>query len=117
MLNNLIWADSTLEKIEIVYDNIKLLIHNDVLKKSIVLDCVECVGMSRICTWDEIIIESLSVEKIYVNQSKWLSEIAEIHNYCECTKQLSELLNELKIVFINGLSFSIFCRDIILDTK
>ena len=50
---NIDWADSNIDKIEIEYDCAKLLIFNDTLQKNVCVSCTGFVGLTNLCIWDD----------------------------------------------------------------
>ena len=65
--NSIFWGDSTLERITIEQDIVKIVIFNDVLQRDISCYCTDCIGISQVLTWDEVIIENVFINNINVD--------------------------------------------------
>ena len=117
--NDCFWGDSTLEKIEIVYDKVVITVFNDAMQKNIYIDCCDCAGITQLINWDENIIENIFVKDIPNGQHQIIAIINEIYNgasnnYSKC---IEGPFFELHIVLINDLSFSVVCKNICMRDK
>ncbi len=114
--NEIYWGDSMLERIEICYDKIKLIIANDALDKDICLQCVECIGITDIITWDEVIIDNIIIEDVSL-KSEPLYVRAEMQygiNSQFYDKAIAGKFIKVTLKMIGGLEFSIICRDTVI---
>ena len=48
--NDCYWADSYLQKVEIISDKITITIFNYFLQKKIYIECYQCIGVTEIIT-------------------------------------------------------------------
>ena len=112
---NIDWADSNIEKIEIEYDCAKLLIFNDTLQKNVCVSCTGFVGLTNLCMWDDQIIDDATVHQIQDDDDTpfikmVFSAYDKDFNYGE--RWLNKGILELHIKLINGIAFSIYCQKI-----
>ena len=112
---NIDWADSNIEKIEIEYDCAKLLIFNDTLQKNVCVSCTGFVGLTNLCIWDDQIIDSAEILPVSDNDdSPFIREVFTAYdkefNYGE--RWLNKGILELRIKLVNYISFSIYCQKI-----
>ena len=111
---DVLWSDSILKKIQIVYDKIEITIFNDMLKKEICIECLQCVGMTDIIIWDEVIIENILLEKVYNFQSPLIARVMEMYGDkpFSSVKQITGEFYELQVSLINGLFFNVICKNV-----
>lgn len=112
--DNCFWGDSTLEKIEIVYDKVEITVFNDVSQKNIFIECSQCVGITDFINWDENILENIFVNEIPNEQHPMIQVIKQLYgaNSYDSEKCIEGSFFELRILFINELSFSVICKNI-----
>ena len=115
---NIDWADSNIDKIEIEYDCAKLLIFNDTLQKNVCVSCTGFVGLTNLCIWDDQIIDSAEILPVSDNDdSPFIREVFTAYdkdfNYGE--RWLNRGILELRIKLVNHISFSIYCQKIDVD--
>lgn len=108
------WGDSILNKIEIVYDKITLTIFNDALQKTILIECSECVGMSKMICWDEVIIENITISPSTSESEQIINEAKSLYgNLPEgCGKPFDGDFKTLRVTLIDNLYFNIACKKI-----
>ncbi len=108
------WGDSTLEKIEIIYDNITITVYNDIAQKNINIECSQCVGMTQLINWDENIIENIFLDQIPNAEHQMISTIKQLYgvNSYDSEKSIDGQFFELRILLINKLSFSVICKSV-----
>lgn len=111
--NEIFWGDSILEKIEINSDEIKMKIYNDVLSEYIFINCIHCIGMTSIMTWDEDIIENIFLKTVSEQNDlfKVVRHIYGVNSY-DSEKSLNKNFYELEILLINTFSFSVVCEKV-----
>ena len=112
--NDCFWGDSTLEKIEIVYDKIVITVYNDALQKNITIECSQCAGMTQFINWDEIIIEDIFLEEIPSQQHQITTIIKQLYGIDSHAwkKSIEGQFFELRILLINEVSFSVICKNV-----
>lgn len=113
------WGDSTLEKTEIIYDKILVTVFNDALQKHIHIECSQCIGMSEIICWDEIIIENITVNKLTDTSEELIEKAKHLYNnnISGYDKPLGNDFLLLNILLINDISFYIICKEIEFTEK
>ena len=102
---NIDWADSNIDKIEIEYDCAKLLIFNDTLQKNVCVSCTGFVGLTNLCMWDDQIIDDATVHQIQDDDdTPFIKTVFSAYdkdfNYGE--RWLNKGVLELRIKLING---------------
>lgn len=112
---NIDWADSNIDKIEIEHDCAKLLIFNDTLQKNVCVICTGFVGLTNLCMWDDQIIDDATVHEIQDDDdTPFIKTVFSAYdkdlNYGE--RWLNKGVLELRIKLINGIAFSIYCQKI-----
>ena len=112
--NEIFWGDSTLEKVEIVYDRIRLSVYNDFWKKTIYLECFECVGITEFIVWDEIIIDNVFFRELSFEQSPMLEKVKTLYGQSSSpfAKNFEQSFYELQVMLIGGISFSVICKSV-----
>lgn len=110
--NDIFWGDSTIEKIEIFYDTIKLEIFNDVFCATIMVNCKNSFGITGINIREESIIENVYLSK--TDKSCLSCENFLQMNGYELENHNGEL-KELRVLLINGESFSIICEEVTFE--
>lgn len=112
--NDCFWGDSTLEKIEIIYDKIVITVFNDVLQKNINIECSQCVGMTQFINWDENIIENIFLKEIQSEGHQMITTTKQLYgaNSYDSEKSIEGRFFELCILLINKLSFSVICKNV-----
>ena len=110
----IVFGDSTLEKIEIIYDNITITVYNDIAQKNINIECSQCVGMTQLINWDENIIENIFLDQIPNAEHQMISTIKQLYgvNSYDSEKSIDGQFFELRILLINKLSFSVICKSV-----
>ena len=110
--NELFWGDSTIEKIVIQYDYVVLSIFNDVLQRTLDLKCFNCLGISAIPIWDEIIIDNVIFSNFHSIQNSIWKQLYDVHNLESFVqgKNLNTDFWEIKVILVDKLSFSVFCQ-------
>lgn len=113
--NDCYWADSYLQKVEIISDKITITIFNYFLQKKIYIECYQCIGVTEIITWDEIIIESLTYTKLPNHKHPLIKTAKKIHGViiCDPEKNVEGIFYEIKITLINNTSFSVVCKEVL----
>jgi hypothetical protein len=112
---NIDWADSNIDKIEIEYDCAKLLIFNDTLQKKVCVSCTGFIGLTNLCIWDDQIIDSAEILPVSDNDdASFIRAVFTAYdkdfNYGE--RWLNKGIFELRIKLINDIAFSIYCQKI-----
>lgn len=118
--NDCFWHDSILEKIEIVYDKINITTSNNVWQnnKKFLIECINCVGITQLNTWDEIVIHDIFLNKISDGNHTLIRDLKEVYGEgvpCSKDKGTDGDFFELKIVMVGdgSLQFSVVCRKIV----
>ena len=115
--NDIFWGDSTLEKIEIEYNKIVVLIFNDATDQLVKIECEQCIGMTDIIIWDEVIIDNVFLKKFDNQSNPLVKRICDIYKNTQSVKiELNSGLYELRIVLIEDIEFSIICKKITIKT-
>ncbi len=112
--NEIFWGDSTIEEISIKYDKLTISIFNDVLQKKFNVICSNCIGISEMFIWDEVIIENIFIEGVVSSEHPMWKRIYELYGSesCDSEKDILKPFYELKIVLINDLVFKVLCQGI-----
>lgn len=84
------------------------------LKKEICIECLQCVGMTDIIIWDEVIIENILLEKVCNFQSPLIARVMEMYGDkpFSSVKQITGEFYELQVSLINGLFFNVICKNV-----
>ncbi len=114
-ISDFYWADSDLLKIEISYDEITLLIHNDVSDRELTIKCQGFVGISEVICGDEAIIETISCKKLTEKHDLMLEKIKERYPFSNPTDM--DELYKLHVVLINDVTFDIICKEVLIEEK
>jgi len=111
---NINWADSDIERINIEYDHATLLIWNDALQKKLSVDCFGFAGITNLCIWDDTIIISARVNSVYNSDNEFVRNLytAYSKNKDYGGRTLNDEMFELKIELSNYISFSVYCQTI-----
>lgn len=115
--HEIFWGDSTIERTVIEYDKILIAVFNDALQKKINIVCSNCIGISKMFTWDEVIIENVFIENIISSEHPmWIKtyELYGMESY-DSEKNLMNPFYELKVVLINGFEFNVVCQEILFE--
>lgn len=116
--NSLFWADSELVKIEIVYDKIVISIFNDALQKMVYISCYECVGMTELIVWDEVIIDNIYVNTVEASDNQMLSKVISIYgDINQYGKPIGKDFIRLDIALLDQISFSVICKDVCISDE
>lgn len=112
-VKDLFWPDSILLSIEMEYDALCILIHNEVLKKKLRIRCSGVVGVSSIVLWDDIIINNIFQSTIEESDT-FLQKLIQVYGkYTDCGgRSLSDVHHKLNIELVSGFSFSVYCQDV-----
>lgn len=115
--NEIFWGDSTVEKVMIEYDKAVISVFNDNLQKIIKIVCSNCIGISEMFIWDEVIVENIFIEKVVSKEHTMWKKIYEIYGTesYDDEKNLLKPFFELKVVLINNLEFKVLCQEIAFD--
>ncbi len=116
--NNISWADSDIEKIEIEYDSIKLYIFNDALQRNVCVICTGFIGLTDLCIWDDQIIDHAEMHQMSDHESiPFMKMVYDAYdknfNYGE--RCLNNGVIEVCIRLINNISFNIYCQKIAVE--
>ena len=112
--SEIFWGDSTVEEISIKRDEVRISIFNDVQQKKIHIVCSNCIGISELFLWDEVIIENVFVEAVISREHPMWQKIYELYGTesYDFEKNLQEPFYQLKVVLINDLVFKVLCQKI-----
>lgn len=111
---NLYWPDSQLIRIQIEYDQAKLIIWNDILQKQLLVECSGFAGITNLCIWDDTIIMSARVYPVCDADNEFLRNLYTAYSKNEDYggRSLGNGLLELRIELVNYISFSVYCQNI-----
>ena len=112
--DEIFWGDSTIEEIDIKYDELTMSIFNDVQQKKINVICSKCIGISEMFIWDEVIIENIFIEEVVLSEHPMWKKIYELYGTgsYDSEKDILKSFYELKVVLINDLEFKVLCQGI-----
>ncbi len=116
--DNIDWADSDIERIEIEYDSIKLYVFNDALQRNVCVSCTGFIGLTNLCIWDDQIIDHAEIHQIADDESLPFMEMVyqsydKNSNYGE--RCLNDGVFDLCIRLVNKTSFNIYCQKITVE--
>ncbi len=106
-----------MENVFIEYDKIVLCVNNYYNKFRAKFNCIQCVGMSQIITWDEIIIDNIEIKPFDLSENPLYDKAKELYavDAADDGGYDKPLVGEFLFVpvrFINGTGFSVICRDV-----
>ncbi len=112
---NINWADSDIEKIEIEHNCAKLFIFNDILQQNVCVSCTGFIGLTNLCIWDDQIIDNAEIRSISdCDDIPFMKAVYSAYdksfNYGE--RCLDNGVLEMCIKLVNNISFSIYCQAI-----
>ena len=83
-------------------------------RKNIIIECLECVGMSELICWDEVIIESITVSFPTFESEQLINKAKKLYGNIpeECVKSFNGDFKTLRVTLIDGLYFDIICKTI-----
>ncbi len=112
------WADSFIKKIIIEYDRISVDVFNDLLQKSILIECRNCIGISKFIFVNEIILENIFLNNISAKSNQmYIDVFDEYRNKAyEAEETLESPICELRFLLANGTDFSILCQEVMFNT-
>lgn len=112
IIEDFLWSDSYLKKIEIVYDEINVYIWNEYISRNVVLRFNNCVGVERLFLWDETIIEDINIK--YKTNNSMINSTKEIYSSKDpCSnKSLYNDFIEFNIKLINNTNICIICQSV-----
>ncbi len=113
--NNIDWADSNIDRIEIEYDRAKLFVFNDTLQKQLIVKFNGFIGMTNLLIWDDQIIDYAEVHEVQDdNTTPFIQMLFATYdkdfNYGE--RWLNRGVLEVQIRLINHTTFSLYCQSI-----
>ena len=115
--NEIDWADSSIEEINIKYDELVIEVFNDSLNKKIYVVCKNFAGITNLCLWDDIYIsnaklESATNEVFYKNiLNAYRGRNGEFDNI-NPNRTLTAGLLKLSIELSNGVPCEIYCQNV-----
>ena len=110
--NNIDWADSNIEKIEIEYDSIKLYVFIDTLQRNVCVTCTGFIGLTNLCIWDDQIIDHAEIHQIADDESIPFMEMVYSAYGERC---LNNGVFDVCIKLVNNISFNIYCQKITVE--
>ena len=108
------WADSDLEKIEIEYNQATILVWNDSMQKRFCIYCLGFAGITNLCIWDDTTIAKTSLNFAPDMNANFISQLFEAYDseYDYGGRKLKDGLMELTIELTNHIPFIIYCQKI-----
>ena len=108
------WADSEIENIVIEFDCAKLTIWNDVLQKRLLVCCSGLAGITNVCIWDDMIINSSGVCDTTNIMDDFTSSLYSTYrrDYDYGGRVLNDGLLVVWIELVNLIRFRIYCQNV-----
>ena len=118
LFNEIDWADSNIQEINIKYDELIINVFNDTLEKNVNIVCKNFAGMTNLCLWDDTYITKAWVEKATSN-SLFFNQIMQAYrdkngnlDNSNVERTLNSGLLKLNIELTNGISCEVYCQNI-----
>ena len=113
---NIDWADSRLEKIDIEYDIATLLIWNDTLQEMLSVRCIGLAGITNLCIWDDLHIMKAEIDCVNEKDNEFISKLYSAYDkeFDYGGRKLTGLIS-LNIELSNYICFSIYCLDVNIE--
>lgn len=107
------WADSMMESVLVQYDTITIQIKHDDYSEPLLLACTQCAGMTQLVTWDEAILESITIEQVDKAHCGVLVQAEQAYqgdlSYLE--KSFADVFWQIRIDLIDHTWFDIICKE------
>jgi hypothetical protein len=110
---DLYWPDSDIKKITIEFNELIMLIFNDVLQQNVVVICKNFIGLDNFCIWDDTIITDLQIQTVCGSD---LSRISMLKSYRPDinygNRYLSDGVLDISVELTNDVVFHIYCQTV-----
>lgn len=115
--NEIIWADSSIEEINIKYNELMIKVFNEDLKKIVNIACKNFAGLTNLCLWDDVDIFNARLEKatnelFYNNILKSYRDTQGKFDNTNKNRTLDNGLLKLTITLTNGIDCEIYCQSV-----
>lgn len=112
--DELSWAGSTLEHLQLAYDSAVLTIWNESVQRRFRVCCSGFVGVADLCLWDDVVIADGAVRTITEADNEFLRRFftayrVDFHREEQCLK---DGLLELRMVLTNDIPLRLYCQQI-----
>lgn len=120
--NEIDWADSSIEEINVKYNELTMKIFNDTLNKEIAVVCENFAGITNLCLWDDTYIdnaklETATTEVFYTQIIKAYTYTNGVIDNSDAKKSLSNGLKKLSLTLTNGIICEIYCQSVIVKEQ
>lgn len=111
---NIDWADSDLERIQLEYDFAVLTIWNDTFQKRLLVHCSGFAGMNNLCIWDDTIIMNAELKPVTNEDNEFIRMLytAYDRDFDYGGRSLKDDLLMLNIKLANNISFQLYCQKV-----
>ena len=115
-INNGFWADSSIDKLEIDFDTVRIDISLDRgLDDMITICCKDYIGFSFVGHWDESIIEDITIEESGTLIDESLLAVKQLYGKNPLpgggAKNIDDCWRQLNIKLIDGNTLKVACKD------
>jgi hypothetical protein len=118
-INRRNWADWSLEKIDIGFEEVSVLVRSDGGGRTANISCGDYIGVEMLGQWDESIIEDINVEpggKLASDSIETVKEhYGENPSVPGCNKHLDGEWVQLDVKLIDGVHFRVACGSVELS--
>ncbi len=116
---NIDWADSDLESVNIEFDRAIITIWNDTLQTRLLVTCTGFAGITNLCMWDDTIIMDANIFVVATPNNEFLCDLYKSYNsdFDYGGRTLKDGLLELRIKLVNNISFSVYCLKIDVEDR
>ena len=116
-VNEVFWADSSIEEINIKYDILIIKVFNDALNKLVNIVCKKFAGLTNLCLWDDTDILNVKLEK--ASDESFYNDILKAYtnkhgklDNSNKDRTLESGLLKLTITLTNGILSEIYCQSV-----
>lgn len=106
------WHDGDIEKIEISSNQINIVISLDDYDSPITIICLETVGLTNLCMWEDTIISDATLGSVSGNLPPFLREVGSAHQFVGDIYDNHPIRDDLlclSIKLVNDIVFCIYC--------
>ena len=116
-INDIDWADSRLESINIEYDKSELRIVSE--SGRYVVTCAGLIGLTNLCIWDDTIIDNITVFEAGPSSDAYLQQVYSVYDksFDYGGRILGEPVLVLSVSIINNTTFNLYCKSITVSLQ